>query len=93
MRTFSIARSMLLGAAFCFGHANAGVDQTEVGRLKNIRGSAVMLVLNVDGQKMGAIYVADRYNVKTNLIELNRDNLIALRDLIDTTLAQLEAKQ
>lgn len=79
--------------AILAGQALAGGTATEVGNLQASGGGKVsLLVLELVGRKTGAMFVTDKHNIKTNMLALDRDQLLKLRTLIDATVAELDAQ-
>lgn len=83
-------RALVAAACALFGNLAFANSANEIGRVESSQGAVVLLVLEVNGKKTGAVYVRDRNSIKTNLLTLDKTRLQELRGLIDTTLAALE---
>lgn len=89
MRTFAIAA--FATAAFASGPAAARDGMTEIGKIDNRSGLISAVILERNERKSAAFFVADRHRIKTNMIGLDKQELLKLRELIDATIAELDA--
>ena len=91
-----IMLALFVVAACALGAGAASAqNQTEIGRLtaRAGGGTAVMLLVDLPGPPTaayGALFVSDRYNIKTNMIAMDRPQLLKLRELIDATILKLD---
>lgn len=78
--------------AMLVASAASAKDMTaEVGELQTANGHKVALGVAEQGPyRTATLWVADKHLIKTNLVWLNRSQLLKLRDMVDATVAELD---